>query len=376
MPGHIQSKVCKEGRFETVKKNFSDSYHSTVFYVATEARSDIQVEATMAHDLKPDQVLLLDGGLGTTLEDEHGIQFSSKTPLWSSHLLVENTNVLQTVQRDFANAGADIILTATYQASRTGFANTKLGSDKGISRDEGSRYMVLAVKIARQAFQGRHGLVALSLGAYGASMVPSTEYSGEYGSMTEQDLVEFHGDRLNIFQASEEWNNVDLVAFETLPRLDEVLAVRRVMEPIQQKEYWISCVFPNQDERLPDGTEIISLVKAMLGGTRPPFAIGINCTKIYKVAGLIERFEDAAQSQGLALPCLVVYPDGAGDKVYDTVTQQWIGDGSAQPPWDEQMIDIVRQVRTRARWRGMIVGGCCKISPGQIAQLRRQIDST
>lgn len=330
----------------------------------------------MSHDLLSKEILLLDGGLGTTLEDEHAVKFSSKTPLWSSHLLIENTNALQSVQRDFANAGADIILTATYQASLAGFENTKLGSDAGISREEGSRYMVSAVKIARQAFQGRHGLVALSLGAYGASMVPSTEYSGEYGSMQEEELVAFHRDRLNIFQDSEEWNDVDLVAFETLPRLDEVVAVRRVMESTQGKEYWISCVFPNQDESLPDGSEIMTLVKAMLDGSRPPFAIGINCTKIYKVAGLIRGFEDAAQSQGLELPRLVIYPDGAGDKVYDTTTQQWMGGDSAQAPWDEQMIDIIHQVRRRGRWRGLIVGGCCKTAPGQIAKLRSQIDST
>ena len=80
----------------------------------------------MNDGLQDNPILVLDGGLGTTLEDEHKVKFSTATPLWSSHLLVENVEILNTVQRDFANAGADIILTATYQASIQGLRTLEL----------------------------------------------------------------------------------------------------------------------------------------------------------------------------------------------------------------------------------------------------------
>src|ERR1700744_4336237 len=117
----------------------------------------------MSKSLPEKPVLLLDGGLGTTLEDEHGVKFSSQTPLWSSHLLVENAQTLKTAQRDFADAGADIILTATYQASFHGFKNTKAISQSGIEEAEARTFMLSAVRIARDAFNGRPGLVSLSL---------------------------------------------------------------------------------------------------------------------------------------------------------------------------------------------------------------------
>ncbi|KIV79495.1 hypothetical protein PV11_07055 [Exophiala sideris] len=327
----------------------------------------------MRDDMFKKELLLLDGGLGTTLEDEHNVKFSADTPLWSSHLLVENTSILEAVQRDFANAGADIILTATYQASFHGFRNTKVPKQDGIGTSDAVRYMLSAVKIARQAFNGRPGLVALSLGAYGATMIPSTEYSGDYGSMTEEDLYTFHSERISVFKDSSEWKEIDVVAFETLPRIDEVRVARRVMKAVMDREHWISCVFPNDDQKLPDGTSIEELVSVMLEGERPPFAIGINCTKIHRVAGIIQRYEEAARKLSLELPKLVFYPDGAGRKVYDTSVQQWIGDDSDQYPWHDQISDIVREVKQRSAWKGIIVGGCCKTAPGHLKNLRQSL---
>ena len=409
---------------------------------------------SMENNLLDKPILLLDGGLGTTLEDEHGVKFSTATPLWSSHLLVENVGTLETVQRDFADAGADIILTATYQASFEVFKNTKVRGQDGIEGVQATTYMLSAIRIARDAFNGRPGLVALSLGAYGATMIPSTEYSGKYGNMTEQGLYDFHCDRLSSFVDGPEWKEIDLVAFETLPRVDEVRAARRLMQEVHGKPYWISCVFPSEDEKLPDGTSVEELIKSLLEGERPPYGVGINCTKVQKITGLIESFEKAAQANNLELPRLVIYPDGAGGKLYDTTTQKitgliesfekaaqannlelprlviypdgaggklydtttqkitgliesfekaaqannlelprlviypdgaggklydtttqkWVGDGKHRAPWDRQVCDIVKEVRVRGNWQGIIVGGCCKTAPKLIKELRERLE--
>lgn len=91
--------------------------------------------------------------------------------------------------------------------------------------------------------------------------------------------------------------------------------------------------------------------------------------------------EEAAGAQGLIpLPHLVIYPDGAQDLVYDTSSQEWkprIGDAqSSKPsiPWHEQVVNIVGDVRARAKWRGILVGGCCKSRPMHIAQLKQSLD--
>ena len=391
-------------------------------------------------------VLILDGGLGTTLEEQHNVHFSSaSTPLWSSHLLLSSPETLLEVQTDFVRAGADVLLTATYQASFDGFLKTNLRPPDASSLDAHIGYeratatdlMRSAITISRSAFvaAGRHGLVALSLGAYGAGMIPSQEYTGKYPEemLRYNALVDFHLERIMCFASHEDtWNSVDIVAFETLPVLAEVEAVRQVMKELKsvgkrQLEFWISCVFPNEENKLPDGSSVSQLVEAVLSDTSKPgsrsgprpYAIGFNCCKVYRLRSLIHEFENAAKKLGLKLPHLVMYPDGATDLVYDTFAQQWIpqkdplanestavlqetpssdahiapqnpSDGSQQREssardvtasiqpsrraWHEEVCDMVAEVQKGGHWEGVLVGGCCKTTPRHISQLRRSIE--
>jgi homocysteine S-methyltransferase len=354
------------------------------------------------------KVLLLDGGLGTTLEDQHNVKFSSEeTPLWSSHLLVSSPETLLKVQTAFAKAGADILLTATYQASYDGMGKTpmiahwKHEKHPRYPPPEAKALLTSAVSISKNAVKqnGRPALIALSLGAYGATLIPSQEYTGDYGEIDRASLHGFHQHRLDAFiQDDEAWNNIDIIAFETLPTLGEIIAVRDVMQTCQDivdgrrdgyiskdrkfetKPFWISCVFPNDNDELPDGSSIDLVLKAMLRKIplRPrPYAIGINCTKVQKISRLVRNFEDAYHKLGegyFTLPRLVIYPDGAGDRVYDTKTQKWVGDQSEGVPWDQQMFGLVKEIQQRGKWEGILVGGCCKTTPEHIAKLRMRMD--
>ncbi|KZF19515.1 Homocysteine S-methyltransferase [Xylona heveae TC161] len=369
---------------------------------------------TMALDPeKP--LLLLDGGLGTTLEDNFGVKFSHQTPLWSGHLLISDPPTLLGAQTAFAAAGSDVILTATYQASFAGFARTPRIDDNshggnngiGYARDEAAEYMNSAIEIARSAFiqagKRNGGLLALSLGAYGATMSPSTEYSGAYDpEMSDwQGLYKFHYERIMTFVHDKlDWSRISFVAFETLPVVREVRAVRETMKTLGdpsglRPRYWVSCVFPNQDLKLPDGTTVEELVKELLSPGLPlPYAIGINCTKLSLMRPLIRKFEDAVASISPDYtPRLVIYPDGANNFVYDTTLQQWLpkdneggsldkpGSGSelqsaktGNKPWGEEMYELVTEVQERGAWPGLLVGGCCKAGPDDIALLRRKLD--
>ncbi|KAF7846041.1 hypothetical protein BT93_L5496 [Corymbia citriodora subsp. variegata] len=340
----------------------------------------------MPSSLLDKDILLLDGGLGTTLEDDHGIKFDSSTPLWSAHLLVTNPDLLEKVQQDFVKAGADIILTPTYQASYDGFVKTVVDGERIDFYEEICQYLDLGVDISRHAFTQANGLVALSLGAYGATMIPSQEFSGKYGAMDEQKLEEWHCERIAMYWAS--YAKVDLVAFETIPRLDELCAVKIAANANRHgnvyKPYWVSCVFPNEDNCLPDGSTIKDIVKVLLEETAweesqktfQPWGIGINCTKVQKLPGLVDEFEAAAQSLQLHLPRLVVYPNGANGQTYDSSTQTWVGTKEQNEPWVDQLWDVVRKTKARGKWEGIVVGGCCKSTVSDIHTLRQLIDSS
>ncbi|TGO09169.1 hypothetical protein BTUL_0176g00020 [Botrytis tulipae] len=359
------------------------------------------------------KIHLLDGGLGTTLGDSHQVQFTEKEPLWSSQLLIpthpHGPKTLLATQKSFVDAGADILLTATYQTSYEGFggsgyavhsrSSSNSGKEDG-DKEEVNSIMRSAVDIASDAFSTKkdsNGKIALSLGAYGAIMTPGQEYTGKYDDdhKSSEQLSSWHHERISVFSRDPKcWDRVDYVAFETIPLLEEIEGVRKSMGEVENsnsgtagsKPFWITCVFPGEGNCLPGGSSVQQIVQAMLGnkdGSPVPFGIGLNCTKVGKVESLIVEFEQEVKAligKGdiSEWPSLVVYPDGTiKGEVYNTSTKVW---EIREPPgkedlqWDEAVLEIVRRARDRGLWKDIIVGGCCKTTPREIGKLRERID--
>ncbi|RHZ58913.1 hypothetical protein CDV55_106331 [Aspergillus turcosus] len=336
-------------------------------------------------------IQILDGGLGTSLQDQHGVTFDSSTPLWASHLLVSDPTTLLACQRNFVTAGSDVLLTATYQVSIEGFARTKTPEfPNGIPRNALAKYLRTALDIAEQARGASSAKIALSLGPYGACMIPGQEYSGRYDAEhdSEETLFQWHLERLRLFLEADEKlrQRVQYVAFETLPRLDEIRAVRRAIRAAGlDVPFWVSCVFPGEEATLPDGSSIGQVVQAAVGemaGAAVPWGLGINCTKIYKLDGLVCEFGEevasaVAKGRVGSVPTLVLYPDGTNGEVYNTTTQTWEkreGFTSGESgPWESQLAQVVANARANGPFTSFLVGGCCKASHNDIRKLAEQL---
>ncbi|BCR92049.1 homocysteine S-methyltransferase family protein [Aspergillus chevalieri] len=341
-------------------------------------------------------ILLLDGGLGTTLgSPPHNITFTSSTPLWSSHLLLSAPSTLTAVHRSFLTVGTDILLTATYQTSFEGFTRT----DPKFTRDDAARYMRSAIPLARNAF-GTHPdkpvRLALSLGPYGATMSPvAAEYSGLYPEeMNSEDaLRKWHGERLRVFAEDDaSWGTVEYVAFETVRRPDEVKAIRGTVRDIlprakERKPWWICGVFPAEEV---DEDDVRRWVRAALGDSDSlprPWGIGVNCTRVVNLGLIVDIMLDELRKlieQGQLVdewqttsgrPWLVLYPDGTQGEEYDPATKEWVQKRTEEnpQPWDEAYWDAVKKVKP-GDWEGAILGGCCRAGPEHIAALRRRVD--
>ncbi|KAF6801088.1 homocysteine s-methyltransferase [Colletotrichum musicola] len=342
------------------------------------------------------RVLILDGGLGTSLEDKYGITFNSeKTPLWSTHLLVDGQDTLLACQKDFGDVPVDIILTATYQLSIHGFAATRTAEHpSGIDRSAVGGFVKDAVRIAHEAGRPHGAKAALSIGPYGACMIPGQEYSGAYDADhdTLEKLRDWHLERLNLFRDAGAFADpVGYVAVETIPRADEIAAVRQALDQsgVLATEpalpFWIASLFPGEDETLPDGSSIKEAVRAMLSpevAACRPWGIGINCTKVWKLESLVKSYEAAVQeliAEGTIdeAPALVLYPDGTNGEVYNTTTQKWeLPEGSRHPTtsWEAQLAQVVANAQSRGTWKQIVVGGCCKASHADIARLRAAVE--
>ncbi|KAI1856619.1 hypothetical protein JX265_011578 [Neoarthrinium moseri] len=323
-------------------------------------------------------IQILDGGLGTSLEDTYSVTFDHSKPLWSTHFLVEGEETLLSCQRDFAGVGVDILLTATYQTSIEGFSRTKtVDHPNGISKTAIGPYLQKAVEIVETARVHDYTKFALSLGPYGACMIPGQEYSGDYDSAhsSEESLYCWHLERLQLFTKVEGLiKRVQYVALETIPRLDEIRAVRKAIKRSGiDLPFWITCVFPGEDLSLPDGSSVDQVVKAMVERTEDgaaPWGVGLNCTKLHKLPALVEAFEQSLQ--GLidagylqSVPTLMLYPDGTQGEVYNTTTKTWeIVEGQesnsrGDSSWAAQLANIVKESQDRGCFQNFVVGGCC-----------------
>lgn len=285
--------------------------------------------------------LVLDGGLATELE-RAGCDL--KHPLWSARMLLERPPAVAAVARAFAGAGADLLATATYQATFPGLA--RLGLDRRAA-EEFFRQAVALTRAVAETFDHRP-LVAASVGPYGAYLGDGSEYRGAYG-LTAADLAAFHRDRLEVLADS----GADLLAFETFPSGLEVRAVADLLAGAG-REAWIS--FSCRDgAALWDGTPVAE-VAAALRDHPAVTALGVNCVDPDHAAELVGRIREAAPDKAV-----IVYPNaGSG---WDGAAGGWRG---AEDPET-----FAARARGWVAAGASIVGGCCLAGPAHIAALAR-----
>jgi homocysteine S-methyltransferase len=303
--------------------------------------------------------LILDGGLATQLEAQ-GANLSDR--LWSARLLLEDPDAIVDAHLAYYRAGAQVATTASYQATFEGLAGRGLAHDAAIEVLRRSvelaaiareRYRrEVAARLAPEANPDAPLFVAASIGPYGAMLADGSEYRGRYG-LPAARLAAFHRERLAVLAATD----CDVLAVETIPDLDEVAAVAGLLDELPGAAAWIS-VSCADGGHLRSGAPIEEAVAA---ATASPavVAMGVNCTAPEHVGELIGRIHGAT-----ALP-IVVYPNsGEG---WDATARRWTGA-------DTGRVDASAARRWRADGASLI-GGCCRVTPGQIADIAAALRS-
>jgi len=295
-----------------------------------------RLEALLARET----FVVLDGGLATRLE-ARGCDLDD--PLWSAKILLEAPDQLLAVHREWVEAGAQILATATYQATIPALLA------RGLDERRARALLREAVALARAAVTDTDTLVAASIGSYGAALADGSEYRGDYG-LGAAALVEFHRERIVELSAA----GPDLLAFETIPSAIEALAIAELLDTIPGPRAWVSfSLRPASDEpRVSDGARLRDAIAPLIGHPRVA-ALGVNCIAPAAVLPAIEVI--ATLAPGLPI---IAYPN-AGER---WVGQRWSG---AQTELDAFTALATRWVRAGAR----LIGGCCRTGPAHIRAL-------
>lgn len=294
-------------------------------------------------------IAIIDGAMATELE-ARGCDLNDS--LWSAKVLLEQPGLIRAVHLDYFNAGADVAITASYQATVEGFAK------RGLSREQAIDLMKKSVQLAKDARdefwsdeENRSNracpLIAGSVGPYGAYLADGSEYRGDY-KLGEDELMAFHRPRVEALIAS----GVDLLACETIPCLIEARALIRLLAEFPNTFAWFT--FTAQDDGHISNGESVADVAAFLDDQPQAAALGINCASPLHITGLIREIR-----KNTGKP-IVVYPNSG--EVYDASTNTWHGETSCD--------SFGRQSKEWYEAGARLIGGCCRTTPGHIREIK------
>lgn len=312
---------------------------------------------------------VIDGGLATELE-RHGADLND--PLWSAKCLLTSPHLIRAVHLDYLEAGADIIITASYQATIQGFET------RGFSREESEALLKKSVEVALEArdiyyercskssssavgddkiLKRRPILVAASVGSYGAYLADGSEYSGIYGdAITLKVLKDFHRRRVQVLAES----GADLIAFETVPNKIEAQAYVEILDEENISiPAWFS--FNSKDGiNVVSGDSILEFA-SIAESCKKVVAVGINCTPPRFIHGLISSLSKVTTKP------ILIYPNSG--ESYDPDKKEWVQNTGVSDD------DFVSYVNKWIEIGASLVGGCCRTTPDTIRAIYRTLSN-
>jgi len=282
--------------------------------------------------MKKSPFTVVDGGLSTALE---ALGHRPSGLLWTAEMLLQHSADIVAAHRSFVEAGAEVIITSSYQASQRGFTQA------GCSPSEARRLLASTTELARQSGALK---VAASLSCYGAILGDGSEFNGCY-DLPWSEVRRFHRERIEVLADT----GPDLFAIETIPSGTEAEIILEELQACTSTPAWVS--FTCQDHKRTWSGEALAQAVSRLNAA-PLLAVGVNCTAPHLVSPLLESLASVS-----SIP-LLAYPNRGGR--WDSL-QGWQG---INPALDWPVL-VPQWLARGASW----IGGCCGVGPAEIAGL-------
>ncbi|KAL1124747.1 hypothetical protein AAG570_001368 [Ranatra chinensis] len=303
-------------------------------------------------------VKLLDAGFSTQLSKYIDEEIDGH-PLWTARFLFTSKETCLRVHRDFVRAGAQIIITGSYQASIEGFKKYL-----GLDRETSISLIKESVTLAKNALETEekntgkklHVRIAGSIGPYGAYLHDGSDYTGSYAQkLSKEELKVWHKPRLDALLDG----GADLLAFETIPASIEAEALIELLKEHPQKKAWLS--FSCKDnERISNGETFKDVaIKCWELGQSQLIAIGVNCVQPSFVTPLLAKVRETHPE----IP-LIAYPNSG--EIYSKEKGRWLDKTTSLCVTDytEEWLDLGINY----------IGGCCRTNDKDVKQFSEEIE--
>lgn len=285
--------------------------------------------------LTKERVLILDGATGSNLQ-KRGMPTGVCPELW----ICEHPEVLAQLQKEYAQAGSDIVYAPTFGGNRIKMTEYGLA-------DRMEEINTRLVQISKEGVKGL-AFVAADITMTGAQLEP-------IGDLKFEELVEVYKEQLSIIAAA----GVDLIAIETMMSLQETrAAVLAAKEVCPELPILATLSFSESGKTLYGADAAASVIVLQELGVD---AVGLNCS-----AGPDKMKPVFDAMKAVAKVPIVVKPnaglpqiDKDGNTCYDMGPE-------AFKTYMKEIID---------EGAGLI-GGCCGTSPDYIKALKEAVNES
>jgi len=274
------------------------------------------------------EILVSDGATGTNLQLV-GMERGKSAEDW----VLENPQAIMDLERQFIDAGSDIILTCTFGGTRLRLAASGL-ADKVVEINQ------KAVELAKKAIGDRNILLAGSIGPTGSMMQP-------LGPLSVEDARATFSEQAKILVEA----GVDLLVIETLFDLAEARAAIQAVRELSALPLVVSFSY-DRGKRTMMGVSAMSMFEMTSA-----FAVdllGINCGRsLDDNLAVLKELRDLTDKP-------IWFKPNAG---LPGINEAGKAEYSVTP---EMMVEAAREwIAAGAN----IIGGCCGTSPSHLYQI-------
>ncbi len=274
--------------------------------------------------------MILDGATGSNLQAA-GMKIGVCPEQW----ILQNPDVLLSLQREYVKAGADIIYAPTFTANRVKLAEYGL---------EGQLWEInqKLVTLSKDAAEGQ-ALVAADISMTGLQLYP-------IGDLRFEELVDVYKEQVLALEAA----GVDLYVVETMMSLQECRAAVIAIRECSDRPILVTLTYEENGRTL-YGTDpqTAVLVLQSLGAD----AVGMNCSMgPDTMAGQIKAMYEVAH-----VP-VIVKPNAGLPKLVD-----------GQTIYDMQPQEFAEEMKMLAENGARIFGGCCGTTPAHIKAMAQAL---
>jgi homocysteine S-methyltransferase len=175
------------------------------------------------------------------------------------------------------------------------------------------------------------------------------EYTGRYG-LTVRQLRDWHRPRAETLAGA----GADLLAIETLPDADEAEALAEVVTGLDVP-CWLSYTIAGDRTR---AGQPLAGAFAVAAGVPQVIAVGVNCCAPADVAAAV------ALARAVTGKPVIAYPNSG--QSWDGARRQWAGASQLRG-------QLARQATRWVAAGASIVGGCCRVTPADIAAISQAV---